>query len=152
MIFITGDVHGDKSRFQRMKNVHLKKTDTLIVCGDFGFIWDGSKKEQAILKQIGKKKYRILFVDGCNENHQLLSEYDLTDCCGGQARRISGNLYCLQRGEIYTIEDKKIFAFGGGDALDEYSQKTNDAEVLPSVEEMQFASTNLSSGISLRVT
>ncbi|MFZ2538322.1 MAG: hypothetical protein WAX04_05430, partial [Oscillospiraceae bacterium] len=74
----------------------------------------------------------------------LLSEYEWVDYCGSKARKISGNLYCLMRGGVYTIDDKKVFAFGGGDALDEYSQKQNDEELLPSVQEMQDASANLS--------
>lgn len=143
MIFITGDVHGDKARFNAAKKAKIKKQDTLIICGDFGFIWTGSKKEKSVLEWIGKRKYTVLFVDGCNENHKLLNEYPWVDLGGSKARKISGNLYCLMRGGVYNIEGKTIFAFGGGDAHDEFSQKQNDQELLPSVEEMQQASVNL---------
>ena len=50
MIYITGDIHGDFSRFRSPALKKLRKNDALIVCGDFGFIWDGSEKEQKILK------------------------------------------------------------------------------------------------------
>ena len=39
MIYITGDIHGDFSRFKSPLLRKLKKNDALIVCGDFGFIW-----------------------------------------------------------------------------------------------------------------
>lgn len=57
MIYFTGDLHGDYDRFKSKELKKLKKGDTLIVCGDFGFLWDGSKKEQSILKKIEKLKY-----------------------------------------------------------------------------------------------
>ena len=40
MIFITGDMHGLMERFQDSAFRHIKKGDTLIICGDFGFLWD----------------------------------------------------------------------------------------------------------------
>lgn len=56
MICITGDMHGDLSRFNDKKIKALKKNDILIICGDFGFLWDNTEKEKRILKAIGKKK------------------------------------------------------------------------------------------------
>lgn len=58
MIYVTGDTHGDIGRFKSKEIKKLKKNDVLIVCGDFGFVWDGSKKEQKILRWLGKRKYR----------------------------------------------------------------------------------------------
>lgn len=43
MIYLTGDTHGGMERFQSKEAKQLKKGDTLIICGDFGFIWDGPK-------------------------------------------------------------------------------------------------------------
>ena len=43
MIYVTGDTHGDASRFDDPRLKNLKQGDTLIVCGDFGFLWNGSK-------------------------------------------------------------------------------------------------------------
>ena len=72
LIYVTGDLHGDMERFKSKKLKKLKKGDTLIVCGDFGFVWDGGKKEQKLLKWIGKRRYQILFVDGTHENFDRL--------------------------------------------------------------------------------
>ena len=57
MILITGDTHGDMTRFAAKQVKTLKKNDSLIICGDFGFIWDGSNAEKHRLKQLGRKKY-----------------------------------------------------------------------------------------------
>ena len=45
MVYVTGDTHGDIKRFSDPRLRSLKKGDTLIICGDFGFIWDGSNME-----------------------------------------------------------------------------------------------------------
>ena len=50
MVFITGDTHGDPERLSKSALKELAPGDTLIVCGDFGFVWDNSKAEQKILK------------------------------------------------------------------------------------------------------
>ena len=54
MILMTGDVHGDITRFSHKRLRELKKGDTLIVCGDLGLIWDGSDREKRVLKKLKK--------------------------------------------------------------------------------------------------
>ena len=108
MICVTGDIHGDITRFNNKNIRKLRKNDVLIVCGDFGFIWDGTKKEQRILKKLGKKRYYILFADGCHENFDLLNEYPVTDFCGGKVRVISGRLMHAGRGSIFELDGKKV--------------------------------------------
>lgn len=118
MIYITGDMHGELHRFDDSQIRRLKKGDTLIICGDFGFIWDGSAQEENVLKKLGKKKYQILFIDGTHENFDLLGKYPVTEWNGGKVHNICGNVYHLMRGQIYELEGKKIFAFGGGTSSD----------------------------------
>lgn len=48
-IFLTGDTHGDFSRLRPevfREQERLTKADYVIICGDFGGIWDGSDTEQ----------------------------------------------------------------------------------------------------------
>ena len=59
MIFITGDMHGLMERFQDSAFRHIKKGDTLIICGDFGFLWEGTEEEKKALKKLEKKKYEM---------------------------------------------------------------------------------------------
>lgn len=116
MIYVTGDTHGDVKRFKAMKK--LRRGDTLIICGDFGFFWDGSKKERSILKKLEARSYTIAFIDGCHENFDLLESFPVTEWNGGKARIVGKNIVHLMRGQVYTIEDKKIFTFGGGNSQD----------------------------------
>ena len=75
MVYITGDTHGDLSLFKNPKLKKLNDDDILIVCGDFGFLWDGSEKEQKAIEALSKKKYTICFVDGAHENFDMLNAY-----------------------------------------------------------------------------
>ena len=118
MIYITGDVHGDKSRFESSALRNLKKGDTLIICGDFGFLWNGDRREKKALEKLSKKKYNICFVDGTHENFELLNSYEVSKWNGGKVHNIAGNIYHLMRGNVYEIEGKKFFAFGGASSHD----------------------------------
>ena len=146
MIYVTGDTHGDIGRFKSKEIKKLKKNDVLIVCGDFGFVWDGSKKEQKILRWLGKRKYQVLFCEGTHDNLDLLAQRPVVDFCGGKARQVDGKCMQLLRGEIYTIESDTIFVFGGGETAD-VDDRTQGitwwAQELPSQEEMDYARGNL---------
>jgi Icc-related predicted phosphoesterase len=118
LICITGDIHGDLKRFKDKNIRKLKKNDILIVCGDFGFLWDGTKAEKQILKKIGKKRFYTLFVEGCHDNYDLISEYPVEEFCGGKVHAVSGKLMHLIRGNVYDFQGKKVFCFGGGQTKD----------------------------------
>ena len=118
MIYITGDIHGDFSRFKSPLLRKLRKNDALIVCGDFGFIWNGSEKEKKILKKIGKLPYNVLFVEGSHDNYDLLEDYPEEVWCGGRTRHITGRLRQLMRGQVFEIAEKTVFSFGGGQSDD----------------------------------
>ena len=79
MVYVTGDMHGDYSRFDSPAVKQLKKGDTLIICGDFGFVWDNSKIEQKILKKLAGKKFNICFIDGTHENAASIVEMAKTN-------------------------------------------------------------------------
>ncbi len=146
MIYVTGDTHGDLSRFESAAVKTLKKGDTLIVCGDFGFIWDNSKKEQKILKKLGKKKYNICFIDGTHENFELLNSYEEVDFNGGKAHHICGNLYHLMRGQIYDIESLSFFTMGGGESPDidiRFENNSWSKAEFPTRDELLFGAENL---------
>jgi len=142
MIYVTGDLHGDIERFGSKEMRQLKKGDTLLVCGDFGFVWDGSKEERAALKKIGKLGYNVCFIDGVHENFALLGQYPVEEWGEAPARRIGGNLFHLLRGEIYTIEGKTVFTMGGGVSPDDDFREQDDARSsweIPSREEFDRA-------------
>lgn len=146
MIFVTGDTHGDYSRFRDSKLRKLKKNDSLIICGDFGFIWDGSRQEQNFIKKLSSLKYNVLFIDGCHENFDMLRQYDVEQWNGGKVHMISENVIHLMRGQIYEIDGKKIFTMGGGRSQDIDIRRESGMwfeDEVPSAEEIQEGIENL---------
>lgn len=127
MIYITGDTHGMLSRFSKVsmpEEPRWTASDYCIVCGDFGFImYDPSDQEHypeelQKLDVLAKKPYTILFVDGNHENFDRLYQFPEEPMFGGTVRRIRDNIFHLQRGQIYTIQGKTFFTFGGGYSMD----------------------------------
>lgn len=145
MIYVTGDMHGDESRLYDKEWRKLKSGDILIVCGDFGFLWKDTQREKSAVKYLGSRKFTVCFLDGSHENFELIRKHRQTVWKGGRVHRISGNLFHLMRGEIYNIENKKIFVFGGGESLDK-DFRTEDQwwkSELPSPAEMARGASNL---------
>ena len=148
MLYVTGDIHADIRRLKGRAAKQLKKGDILLVCGDFGFLWDGSPKELRLLDWLGKRPYQILFVEGTHGNIDLLSGYPEETLYGGQVRRVSGNCCQLLRGECYEIEGKRVFALGGGESTDmdiRVEGETWWSRELPSAEELAHARETLAS-------
>lgn len=146
MVYVTGDMHGDLTRLSPAALRPLKKGDTLLVCGDFGFVWDGSPAEQKRLDKIGRRPYTVAFLDGRHENFDLLARYPVTEWQGGRAQVISGNLVHLLRGEIYELEGESYFVFGGGESEDREFRIPGVSwwpQETPTEEELQRALANL---------
>lgn len=127
LVYVTGDLHGDITRFEDPGFRKLRPGDYLLVCGDFGFIWDGSRTERANLRRLSRLPYTIAFVDGCHENFDLLEKnFRIVRWRGGRAHLISPNIFHMMRGEIFTIENHTFFSFGGGHSQDfEYREHQN---------------------------
>ena len=56
MIYATGDTHGNFQRFAPEyfpEQAGMTKEDYMIICGDFGGVWDGGKKEERNLDWLG---------------------------------------------------------------------------------------------------
>lgn len=118
MIYVTGDMHGSEDRLFDREWRKLKSGDILIVCGDFGYLWDGSDRERQAVDYIASRKFTVAFVDGTHENYDLLNRQRVTMWKGGMVHRIKGNLLHLMRGQIFNIDGVKIFTFGGGESAD----------------------------------
>lgn len=124
MIYITGDCHGNFERFNTdifPEQLEMNKEDYVIICGDFGGIWDksgDSKKEAMILNQLECKSYTTLFVDGNHENFERLYNYPVEEWHGGKVHQIRESVIHLMRGEIFNIDNKKFFTFGGARSHD----------------------------------
>lgn len=155
MLYVTGDTHGEEARFQYLDSAierTLTKDDKLIVCGDWGYVSDNSYKERLFLRFLLEKPYQILWVDGNHENFDLLEEYPIEEWCGGKAhvirRDCEGNpkIIHLMRGQVFEIEGKKIFTFGGAYSVDKYMRVPYRSwwpQEMPTDDEMKEAVTNL---------
>jgi len=123
MIYLTGDTHANldigklnTKNFPQQKD--LTKNDFLIICGDFGLVWDGSAREIYWQDWLSSRNYTTLFVDGNHENFDILRRMPLSEKFGGQVREIASDIYHLERGQVLTIDGKKIFVMGGARSVD----------------------------------
>ncbi len=136
MIYITGDTHGgvDMRKLSRreLKRAHIGLTgnDHLIITGDFGFPFtpddikeyeSGEKTEYTeFIRWFKERPYKVLFVDGNHDNHDWWSRQPVTEMFGGrvQVHPHSQNVIHLMRGEVYEIEGRSFFTFGGAASVD----------------------------------
>lgn len=119
MIYLAADIHG-YIRLGRLKELlrpyTVTSSDYLIILGDAGIVWSETehKEVQTFYESL---PLSTLFVDGNHENFDLLDTYPIIKCLGGTVHKISDKIFHLMRGEIYTIEGKTFFTFGGGFSL-----------------------------------
>ena len=95
MFYITGDIHGEP--FPRLNTENfpeqkaLTKDDYVIICGDFGLVWnkDGeSKHEKHQLDELESRSFTTLFCDGNHENFDRLNAYPVEMWHGGRVHKI----------------------------------------------------------------
>lgn len=175
MIYVTGDTHRDFKRFTRRQRdklpFSLGEDDWVIVCGDFGLLWAKDASFAYNLEWLSRLPFRILWVGGNHENYHMIQEYPIEEWHGGKVRHIvRDKIIFLERGQVYNIDNRKIFAFGGASShdiqggildksapsylLDLFRAQSSGfpyrvlneswwAEELPTVEEMQEGRNNL---------
>ena len=120
MIFVTGDCHGEYHRFSARAfpwQKEMDRMDLVIVAGDFGY-WDRSPEQEYWLRWLEEKEFTIAFVDGNHENYDLLAELPVESWNGGKVQFIRENVIHLMRGQMYRIQGKRIFTFGGARSHD----------------------------------
>lgn len=120
-IYVTGDTHGKATRFSAHKwkfGKTLSRGDIVIVAGDFGFVWDGSKTDSYWLDWFESKPWTTCFIDGNHENHDLLSRYPVFTWNQGDVHVVRPHVLHLMRGEVYSIDGTTIFTMGGASSHD----------------------------------
>ncbi|MCM1168212.1 MAG: metallophosphoesterase [Ruminococcus sp.] len=136
MIYITGDTHGRAGEFLGRFGDPPTADDTVIVAGDFGFIFN--KNNTAGLDMLKKQPFTTAFVDGNHENFDELYKYPEERWNGGVIHRVADNIVHLTRGGLFTIEGRSFFTFGGAHSIDKAWRTENvswwSAE-MPSAEE-----------------
>ena len=121
MIFATGDTHGNFLRFTTEhfpEQKQMGRDDYVIICGDFGGLWNDSAEEQYWLSWLNDKSFTTLWVDGNHENYDMLKGIPAEDWHGGKVQRIRPNILHLVRGQLYDIEGDTFFTMGGARSHD----------------------------------
>ena len=125
MIYVTGDTHAEfDGRFNTKafpEQKQMTKEDFLIICGDFGGVWNPTGEnrfEQYWLEWFDKRTFTTLFVDGNHENHERLATYPVKEWNGGKVHEIRPSVLHLMRGQVFTLQGKTIFTFGGAQSHD----------------------------------
>lgn len=149
MIYVTGDTHGHRNFYKLLEfskmHPNLNKNDFVIIAGDFGAVWNERTLKQD-LEPYEKLPFSVLFVDGNHENFDLLNSYPIEWWRGGKIHRIKPSIIHLLRGQVFGIEGKRIFTFGGANSRDKNKRIEHVSwwkEEVPNEEEFIEAKNNL---------
>ena len=121
MIYATGDLHGNSLRFQPQyfpEQSEMTKDDYMIVCGDFGCVWNGDKSDDPQLDRLEALPFTVLFVDGNHENFDALNEHPLEQWHGGRVNKIRPHVIHLMRGQAFELQGCTFFTMGGAQSHD----------------------------------
>lgn len=116
MIFVTGDCHGSFRKFSIdsfEEQTEMTRDDYVIICGDFGAVWNNSEDENASLDWLNDRPFTTIWVDGNHENFDMLKEFPVEEWHGGKVHRIRPNILHLMRGQLFDIDGVTFFTMGG---------------------------------------
>lgn len=115
---VIGDVHGRPDVIWEIIQI-LPSGSTIICTGEWGYgFFDEYCSEEKFYDFIAEQDITILFIDGNHENFEKLNNLPISIWNDGKAHVIRENLVHLIKGEVFTINGKKIFVFGGGYSID----------------------------------
>ena len=145
MIYLISDLHGDEN-FKGF-NEYLEKAtkdDLLIILGDVGLNFDNSEKTKKFTKYFLSANKRVAILDGNHDNFEYLNSFPIEKWKGGVVSRLTENVLHLKRGNIYEIQGKSFFVFGGCKSSSKWKEAGlwHDGEE-PSKEELTLAYENL---------
>ena len=121
MLYLTGDTHGDFHRFSSRafpEQKTMTREDTVLICGDFGGLWDDSPRCRHLLDELERRPFTTAFVDGNHENFDLLDALPEERWNGGMIHRLRPNVIHLCRGYVFRIDGMRVFCMGGGKSHD----------------------------------
>jgi len=142
-IYLFGDTHGEHESSKLKapcfpQQPFLTELDTVIVCGDFMFPFYSSDadpaSDDAQDAEVRRRRasYRLwmdwfsaqqctfAFLDGNHDNHPYWASLPTELWNEGLVSRSpdAANLLHLKRGEVYRIEGKRFWCFGGAESTD----------------------------------
>ena len=96
----------------------MTKDDYMIVCGDFGGVWFGDKRDDAQLDELEQLPFTVLFVGGNHENYDALKYYPIETWHGGKVQVIRPHVLHLMRGQVFKLRGRTFFTMGGAQSHD----------------------------------
>jgi hypothetical protein len=120
MLYATGDTHCDFRRFNVdnfPEQREMTRDDYVLILGDFG-IWDNRSRENYWMDWLNSKPWTTIFIDGNHENADILDYLPVSEWNGGNVHFIRPSVIHLMRGQVFDIDNKKVFTFGGAQSHD----------------------------------
>ena len=148
-IFVCGDIHStlDINKLDGfIGREDLNENDYLIICGDTGICGFSKEQEAATRAYLRGLPMTVLFADGNHEQFDALNSYSIDEWNGGKVHIIEPGIIHLMRGQVYQIDGKRFFVFGGAYSIDRAYRDlgfTWFEEEIPSQEEYEEAWKNL---------
>jgi hypothetical protein len=174
-LFVFGDTHGsllDSSCITTEKwpeSKSLTKEDVNIQLGDFGWVFHDmftDKSQEYNLDQFAGRRWTCAILPGNHDNYDIIESLPLIEKWGGKVRVMkreaerppiykgkktknksnAGELFFLERGEVYTINGKTFWVMGGALSIDRAKRVQGFDYWLretPSYSEMRYGMDNL---------
>ena len=149
MILLSGDTHWGLDHTKILNIPKMKeKPNYLIIAGDFGLVWKPQEdwKEKQGKDFLDSQNFTTLIVPGNHENYERIYSLPKVELLGGIAYKYSEKIFFLEHGHVFTVEDKKIFVFGGAASIDKENRTDRVSwwrEEIPSYEDFNRAVANL---------
>ena len=114
MIWLLSDPHGGENIQGLLQYLETaREDDLLILLGDVGLQFADTEENRRFDQLLFSTDKHIAFLDGNHENFAYINSFPVEDWNGGKIHRLTDHLVHLMRGNIYTIENKTFFVFGG---------------------------------------
>lgn len=145
MIYLISDLHGrvDFCGLQEYCRI-ANKEDLLIILGDIGLAFEESEQNRIFTETFLSIDKNIAIVDGNHDNFAYLNSFPREQWNGGVVSRLTEHIVHLRRGNIYEIDGKSFFVFGGCKSSPKWKENGlwHEGEE-PSEEELAYAYDNL---------
>ena len=145
MIYFISDIHEDIN----FKGLHdyldkASDNDLLIILGDVGLNFIDTAENKKFTDWFLSIDKNIAFIEGNHENFDYLNKFPTEKWQGGTVNRLTDKIVRLIRGNIYTIDGIKFFAFGGCKSSEKWKEQGlwHFGEE-PTQQECDFAKENL---------
>ncbi len=121
MLYATGDTHGVWIRLNTdnfLEQKDMTRNDYVLILGDFG-LFDDNRQERYWLDWLDAKPWTTIWTEGNHDNMDRLDAFPVTeDWHGGKVHKIRDNVIHLIRGNIYDLDGRKVYVFGGARSHD----------------------------------